>query len=84
MLVKRLATVLHKVIGESQNVFVLGRQITDAILIANEVVDEAIKNNQKGALCKLDMEKAFDHDNWDFIDNMLERLGFGTKMERLD
>lgn len=30
-------------------------------------------------LCKLDMEKAFDHVSWNFIDYMLDRLGFGGK-----
>lgn len=27
------------------------------------------------------MEKVFDHISWDFIDFMLERLGFGTNGE---
>lgn len=37
------------------------RQITDAILIAKEVVDDVTRKKGNGLICKLDMEKAFDH-----------------------
>lgn len=74
VLAKRLTSVLHKIIGNSHNVFVFGRQITDVILIANETVDEIIRNNKLGALCKLNMEKIFDHINWDLIDYMRQKV----------
>ena len=47
----------------SQNAFVEGQQIMDATLIANEVVDSLIRRKEKGILCKLDKEKAYDHLN---------------------
>lgn len=59
------------IIGESQHAFVKGKQISDAFMIANEFVDELIINKKKGVLVKLDMEKAFDHPNWDFINYIL-------------
>lgn len=52
---------LGEVIGKSQNVFVEGRQIFDAVVMANEVVDELVGQKREGVLCKLDMEKACDH-----------------------
>ena len=39
-----------------------GRQILDAMLIANEVVDSMLKKRACG-LCKLDIEKGYDHVN---------------------
>ena len=46
---------------ESQNAFVEGKQIMDAALIANEAVDSRLKDNVGSVLCKLDVEKAYDH-----------------------
>ena len=59
MLAKVLANRLKKVVGQvvstSQNAFVKGRQILNAALIANEVVDSLIRRKEKGLLCKLDI-----------------------------
>ncbi|XP_019258697.1 PREDICTED: uncharacterized protein LOC109236914 [Nicotiana attenuata] len=59
--------------------FIKGRQIMDTALIVNECVDSRLKEKKPGILCKLDINKAFDHVNWDFLINMLRRMGFGTK-----
>lgn len=41
-----LSKVLESIIGENQQPFVHGRQISDAILMANEVVDDVIRNKK--------------------------------------
>ena len=56
-----------------------GRRILDVVLIANEAVDSRLKNNEGGVLCKLDIEKAYDHVNWKFLMAMLRKMGFGEK-----
>lgn len=56
-----------------------GRQILDAVMTANEVVDDLISGKKEEILCKLDMEKAYDHVSWDFVEYMLKRMGFGQK-----
>ena len=68
---------MGKVISESQNVFVEGRQILDAVLIANEVVDSRLKSKEGSVLCKLDIEKTYDHVNWKFLFAVLRKMGFG-------
>ena len=80
LLAKVLANILKKVMGkvmmESQNIFVEGRQILVTVLIANEVVDSRLKSNEGGVLCKLDMEKVYDHVNWKFLFAVLRKMGF--------
>ena len=63
VLAYRLKRVMHKLINRAQNAFVEGRQIMDASLLANEVIDTLLKRKEKGVLCKLDIEKAYDQIN---------------------
>jgi hypothetical protein len=74
-----LKLVLEKVISKSQSAFIKGRQILDPILIANECLDSRLRSGEPGVICKMDLEKAYNHVNWDFLLYMLRMCGFGGK-----
>ncbi|MGV8048659.1 reverse transcriptase domain-containing protein, partial [Mycobacterium kansasii] len=75
----RLSKVIGKLIAPHQNAFIKGRQILDGALIANEVLHSCHRSKLKGIFCKLDVAKAYDHVDWNFLLYMLSRMGFGIK-----
>ncbi|RVW30839.1 LINE-1 reverse transcriptase-like [Vitis vinifera] len=82
VLANRLKKVIGKVVSLDQNAFVTGRQILDASLIENEVIDAWNKRGEKGIICKLDIEKAYDNINWQFLLKVMQKMGFGSKWLR--
>ncbi|KAF8390326.1 hypothetical protein HHK36_024851 [Tetracentron sinense] len=79
VLALRIRGVLGSLISPNQGAFVQGRQILDGVLIANECVDERLKSKIPGLICKIDVEKAYDNVNWEFLLYVLGRMGFRPK-----
>ena len=79
VLVNRMGRVIDRIISKPQNVFVKGRQILDSVLIANECLDSKLRSREPGVLYKLDMEKAYDHVDWNFLLYLLKSCGFGER-----
>ena len=79
VLANRLKKVVGKVVSKAQGAFVEGKQILDAVLIANEAINSVLKNNENGILCKLDIEKAYNNVDWYFLFTVMQKMGFGEK-----
>lgn len=64
LVAKRPKKVIHILVDGHQMAFIRGRHITDAILIANERIEARQRSKVTRILCKLDIQKAYDHLNW--------------------
>lgn len=67
-------------VSTNKATFIPGRQITDGILLAHELVQGF--NRKSGSFCacvKVDLQKAYDSVNCEFLWKVLEDLGFGTR-----
>ncbi|KAL8137624.1 LOW QUALITY PROTEIN: hypothetical protein V2J09_003625, partial [Rumex salicifolius] len=78
VLVLRMQTLLIDLIGPIQGSFILGRVITDNIVLAQEVVHSMrFKKGRKGwMVLKVELEKAYDSLRWDFIRQISVDSGF--------
>lgn len=86
MLANQLKGVLDQVISPSQSVFIPGRLISDNIMVAYEVMHylKRKKWGQSGYMAlKIDMSKAYDRVEWDFLEAMLTQIGFNGKLVSL-
>ncbi|KAL6194442.1 hypothetical protein ACLB2K_035526 [Fragaria x ananassa] len=79
VLSNRLKPLLDLMIAPNQSAFVPGRQIADNSLLAYEVSHhlKRLYNAAHGfGALKLDMSKAYDRVEWDFLERVMQNMGF--------
>jgi hypothetical protein len=82
VLANRLKCVLDKCISASQSAFVPGRSILDNALVAIEIIHH-MKAKTKGTQCevalKLDISKAYDRLDWEYLRDVMIQMGFSSR-----
>ncbi|KAL9227921.1 hypothetical protein vseg_003556 [Gypsophila vaccaria] len=77
LLCTRLALVLPHIIDKNQGAYIQGRNIQDNILICQDLVRLYERpNSSPRCLLKIDLQKAYDSVEWNFVDQMLDHLQF--------
>uniref|UniRef100_A0A8R7Q8S4 Reverse transcriptase domain-containing protein n=1 Tax=Triticum urartu TaxID=4572 RepID=A0A8R7Q8S4_TRIUA len=81
VLANHLKVILPDIISPTQSAFVLRHMITDNVLLAYEITH--MMHRKKGGrdrlvAVKLDMSKAYDRVEWDFLEKMMVHMGFSN------
>lgn len=79
VMANRMKELLNDIVSENQSAFIPNRLIYDNILISYEVMHylKRKKRGKEGFMAlKLDMTKAYDHIEWDYLRAILQKLGF--------
>ncbi|KAL0367304.1 UNVERIFIED_CONTAM: Retrovirus-related Pol polyprotein from type-2 retrotransposable element R2DM [Sesamum radiatum] len=76
ILVQRMRSILDTLISPSQNAFVPGRSIGDNVLLAQELFSGNQRNLPPRCALKVDLRKAYDTVEWDFLKAALTLFGF--------
>ena len=76
VMANRLKLILASLISSEQSGFVEERQISDGIILVHEILHSIKLKKISGMLVKLDIAKAYDKLNWQFIKKMLVAFGF--------
>lgn len=86
VLANRMKPMLNLAISPNQSAFIPRRLITDNIMVSFEVLHyvKQKKLSKEGHMAvKLDMNKAFDHVEWNFMEVMMRKMGFDVRFTKL-
>lgn len=79
ILVLRLKKILGNIISDTQAAFVPGRKISDNVMVAHELM-HALKSKKDCAeqyiAIKTDINKAYDRVEWNFLEEVMRKMGF--------
>jgi hypothetical protein len=80
VIANRIKPFLGRSLSAEQLGFLKGRRIQDAIGAAHECIHSIKQKNLKALIMKLDLKKAFDSIDWEFLRLVLFAVGFGEKL----
>lgn len=76
---------MEKLIGYTQSSFIPGRQVANPIFLAQKIVDAMKKKKvcQGFMAVIIDLKKAYDRIEWDFLECVMRYTRFDDKFVRL-
>lgn len=82
LICSRLKPFIGNCISQAQSAFVPGRDISDNVILLREVLHSFRSNNYhtKGFCLKVDLSKAFDRMDWDYLERIMPLYGFPSKL----
>ena len=81
IIVNRIRNCLGDIVSNNQSAFIPGRSILDNILLAQELmVGYKKKRGTPKCTIKIDVQKAYDTVDWDFLNRVLQGFGFHPVM----
>lgn len=85
LLVNRLKPFMNRLVSPFQASFVSRRSIHENIIIAKEIVHSMnrVRGKKGFMVVKIDLEKAYDMMNWNFIGKVLAEIGVDEKLRRV-
>jgi hypothetical protein len=83
ILANRLAPHLQSIVSTSQSAFIKGRSIQDNYQYIQGAINHFHRSKTPMCFLKLDIAKAFDSVRWDYLLEVMQRLGFGQRWRDL-
>ncbi|XP_062093379.1 uncharacterized protein LOC133799371 [Humulus lupulus] len=84
LLCSRLASVLPSLVHQNQGAFVQGRSIAHNVMILQDILKNyQRKNTSPRCTIKIDISKAYDTVDWNFIEDLLNALNFPSRFVQL-
>lgn len=86
VLANRLKSLIDLIISDTQRAFIPGRLITDNIMVAYEVMHfmkRKTTGKQGWMALKIDMSKAYNRVEWNYLEAVLYKRGFNQHVTRL-
>lgn len=80
-----LKILMGDLVGDWQASFIPGRQMTDNIIVAQELAHSMRTRRRKHGemIVKIDLEKAYDRIDWRFLEAILEQVDFETMLRKV-